>query len=290
MKDIKTHQNSMTRLIKVLCILSLSLLLSVNTRSQNLRDLEHSLKFADYLFVTQQFELSAEEFERVVYLDSTNSKAILKLLASYRMSGKSLTAEQRFNTLFKQDIYSVDADISKEYVANMIINKKYEQIFNYLEQHKKLDNLYKQTYQLGSLMLQNKKNAAYNYARGHIVTNDKKNSALHLLALKYKMMNYKKSWLAAGLSSIIPGAGKFYSKNWKDGLISFVTVGVNAWQSYRGFKKYGTRSAYGWIFAGLAGSFHISNIFGSYKSAKKYNKKLDDEIRDEALHIMLSSY
>ncbi len=273
--------------LKISALLLLIASLSLNVKAQDLHDLEHSLKFANYLFASRQYALSAEEYERVVFLDTTNNTAIFKLLKSYRLANKPKIAEQRFISLFQPQIYDVPSTIGKEYIASLILNKKFAETYDYLEKNTKLEQNYKETYQLASLILQKKRNLAFNYAKNYKTTNGQKNADLHLLAIEYKHAKYKKAWFAAGLSSLVPGAGKCYTKNWSDGILSFLLIGLNAWQAYRGFHKYGSNSRYGWIFAGLTTSFYISNIFGSYKAAKRYNKKLDNEIYDKAWHIIV---
>ncbi len=283
----------MTRSISILLKISILnlffIIIDINIKSQNLHDLEHSLKFADYLFSSRQYALSAEEYERVVFLDTANNSAILRLLQSYRLADKSKTAEERFNKLFQHKIYDVQLEIGKEYVTNLIINKKFTETFNYIEKNKNFNRNYKETYQLACLLFKKNKNSAFDYAEKNKSTNDKINADLHILAEKYKNSKYKKPFLAALFSTVIPGTGKVYTNNWKHGILSFMLVGVNSWQAYRGFTKHGSKSAYAWIFTGLATVFYLSNIFGSHKSAKEYNKKLDNDIYEETWNIVFDN-
>ncbi len=273
--------------IKFVLFFILALFQLNTSNAQDLRDLEHTLKFADYLFKTQQYILASEEYERAVYYDSTDNKALLKLLQSYRYSEKFDVENQRFNIFFGDSLPLLRADFAEEYVKNMILREKFEETYQYLDKNTTLANNNKETYQLGSILLQKKWDNAFNYALKHSVTSEKKNADLHVLAFNAKQLKYKKPFVAALFSTIIPGTGKMYTKNWKDGVISLLFVGVNAWQAYRGFDQYGEQSVYGWVFAGFATSFYIGNIFGSHKSAKKYNKKLDDEIYHKAWHLMV---
>lgn len=295
MKDIKIQTNLATRLIKLLqgksilfAVLVFLFAFNGKITSQDLRDLEHTLKFADYLFKTRQFILAAEEYERAVYYDSTNNRALLRLFQSYRYAEKHDVANQRFKLLLGDSIYHIQQDLAKEYVNNLFLRKEFKPAFDYLKKNASLNGSDKQTYQLGSILLQKKWDDAFQYALKHPVTNDKKNADIHVVAFRSKQQKYKSPFVAGMFSTIIPGTGKMYTKNWKDGIISLVFVGVNIWQAYRGFNKYGEDSVYGWIFAGFATSFYIGNIFGSAKSAKKYNKKLDDQIYNEAWHLMVN--
>jgi len=294
MKDTKIQTFSVTLLnnnrigkIHYLILFFLFSSFFLNTRAQDLRDFQHTLKFADYLFKTQQYVLASEEYERAVYYDSTNNTALLKLFQSYRFAEKHDIVKDRFSYFFSDNLYSLRSDFAEEYVKNLVMRNKYKELYDYLNKNTSLNVSDKETYQLGSLLLQKNWDTAFNYALKHPVTTDKKNADLHVLAFNSKQTKYKKPFNAALFSAIIPGTGKMYTKNWKNGVISLLFVGVNAWQAYRGFNKYGNESVYGWVFAGFATTFYLGNIFGSHKSAKKYNEKLDDEIYHNTWHLMV---
>jgi hypothetical protein len=258
--------------------------------AQDLKDPEHTLKFADYLFRTRQFELASEEYERLVFFDSLNYNSKLKLIKSYRFSNNYKVALEKFDCFFKDSLNKLRVDFAEEYLKNLILDKKNQQAYSYLDKNISLEQGFRQTYQLGSLLLERKWDTAFHYALKHPVTSIKKNADLHVVAFQSKQAKYKKPFGAAVFSAIIPGTGKMYTKNWKDGFISLMFVGVNTWQAYRGFNKSGKSSVYGWVFTGFATSFYIGNVFGSYKSAKKYNKKLDDEIYNKAWHLVVDDF
>jgi hypothetical protein len=88
-------------------------------------------------------------------------------------------------------------------------------------------------------------------------------------------IHYRKPWVAASLSAVVPGAGKVYAGQWKDGLFSLLFVAINGYQSYRGFHQKGLQSARGWIFGGLALGFYTGNVYGSAQTVKRYNRKQD---------------
>ncbi len=264
----------------------LILLCIVQAKGQDIHDLNHSKQFADYLFKTRQYSLAAEEYERIVFLDSVNIQNKYMLILSYRKAEEYSQALNRFTFFFKNR-FIMPANFAEEYVKLLLLTKQADSAFSYLSINQSLNAELKQNYQLAALLLQKKWDDSFKYAMSYPVTNEKMNSRLHLLAFDAKRIKYKKPVTAAIMSAIVPGTGKFYTKNWKDGIIAMTFVGVNAWQAYRGFKKYGKKSAYGWIFAGLSASFYIGNIYGSAKSAKKYNQKLDDELYKKALHIAL---
>ncbi|HKK42149.1 MAG TPA: hypothetical protein VJ963_07055, partial [Bacteroidales bacterium] len=101
------------------------------------------------------------------------------------------------------------------------------------------------------------------------------------LAKDAENIRFKSPFVAGAFSAIVPGTGKFYTKNWADGVFSMIFVAGSAWQAYRGFKKHGSASAYGWTFASVSASFYLGNIYGSVKAAKRYNKNRRDEINNQ---------
>jgi len=98
------------------------------------------------------------------------------------------------------------------------------------------------------------------------------------LIVQEKHLKYKSAGLAVAMSAIIPGSGKIYTKDWKDGIIAFIMNGACMWQAYRGFHKGGISSVHGWIYAGFGFGFYSGNLYGTFKSAKRYNHRLDDKI------------
>jgi hypothetical protein len=84
--------------------------------------------------------------------------------------------------------------------------------------------------------------------------------------------------LAMAMSTIVPGTGRFYTGDWKDAIISMITIGVTGYQAYRGFTIKGTKSAYGWVYGTIATGFYLGNIYGSFSSAKRYNKRKSEKL------------
>ncbi|MBN2756872.1 MAG: hypothetical protein JXR51_06800 [Bacteroidales bacterium] len=253
--------------------------------------MDHSLQFADYLFKTEQFDLASEEYERIVFLKPDNQQNKIKLIQSYRFSKKYDLALKKIEYFFGEKPTNIPVDFAEEYVKLLLITNKNEDAYNFLEINNSINPQKRQNYQLSSLLLQKKWDKAFVYAlKNPVINNDKNNAELHLLAFKTKEVKYKKPFNAALFSALIPGSGKIYTKRWKDAVISFLFVGLNSWQSYRGFNKNGSESVYGWVFAGFASGFYVGNIYGSYKSAKKYNKEIDDEIYFKTAELTVNSF
>jgi hypothetical protein len=112
-------------------------------------------------------------------------------------------------------------------------------------------------------------------------------SRLAALISETETIKHKHPALAAGMSALIPGLGKFYTGDWKDAIIALVTVGVTGYQSYRGFNRNGINSGYGWIYGSLAAGFYLGNIYGSASSAKRFNKREIDKVAQRIRHSFM---
>jgi hypothetical protein len=266
------------------------MILLVNSQAQDLRDIEHTQKFADFLFMSRQFQLASEEYERLAYLDTLNIYSKLRLLQSYRLSGKPKLALQKFNYYFINTSLPTNSEIGEEYLKNLILDKQNDKAIEFSGSFMQFDENTRQNYTLAAILLKKDWDKAFQFALTNPVTGQKKNADLHVLAFQSKQLKYKKPFVAAMFSAIIPGSGKMYTKNWKDGLMSMMFVGLNTWQAYRGFHKNGSESVYGWIFTGVAGGFYLGNIYGAHKSAKKYNNKLDEDIYHNTWHLVVDDF
>ena len=84
---------------------------------------------------------------------------------------------------------------------------------------------------------------------------------------------YKSELTAVILSTIIPGAGKIYTKEYSDGIIAFLVTSLMGYISYTDFKA--DHKFRGWLFAGLTAFFYGGNIYGSAASAQIYNAQVN---------------
>lgn len=92
--------------------------------------------------------------------------------------------------------------------------------------------------------------------------------------------------LAAFLSALIPGAGKFYSNQWADGIFSMASVGSAAGFAAYTFHKQGIESPRAWIYSATAAVLYASNVYGSYQSAQRTNRKQQQEIEYAAEAVL----
>jgi len=278
--------------IKITILVCLCVQIFQAQPEKDLFDKEHSLLFAKYLFKSQQFVNAAGEFERLSYLHAEDDSLKIMALECYLFSNEPFLLRKRHALLyeqktsanqnridglitrsfFKEKLYDAGADFSNASTALQLEQKIYFEIFALLfkDQFKDASKI--------PLPLQI-----------HPEYVNQLNGAINL-AKEARNVRQKSPLLAGTMSAIIPGSGKFYTKDWKDGLIGFFTVGATAYQSVRGFQRRGVNSAYGWVFGGMATGFYLGNIYGSVQSAKRYNKKSKQKIKLQIENRFNSDY
>lgn len=82
----------------------------------------------------------------------------------------------------------------------------------------------------------------------------------------------KSELTAVLLSAILPGAGKFYIREYGDGIAAFAATVLFGYLSYNNFNA--GHKFRGWIFAGISAFFYAGNIYGSAAGVPVYNAKL----------------
>jgi len=256
--------------------------------SQNLYNMEQSQKYAEYLSTSQQHTLAVEEYERLIYFDENNVNFKFKLIKSYRLSGDLNSGIKRIYSFYGNSLYSMPQSLANEYIKMQLLTDSLTVVEKYIQQNNTLSIENKTIFQCYNLLLSGDYYGANLYIKKAEDNNLAFPADIKILAEKAEKIKYKSPFLAAGFSAIIPGTGKFYTKNWSDGIISMLFVAGNAWQAYRGFSEKGLKSAYGWAFAGLSASFYIGNIFGSVKAAKRYNKIMKNEIDNQIFEFVRS--
>jgi hypothetical protein len=276
---------SMIRLNKFFLVLA-GFFCSLPLFSQNLFDEANTFKFTDYLFKTQQYNLASQEFERLVAMVPSNLNYKLSLIQCYRLSNNYSFAEKRFTDFFSDSLFSLPTSLSIEFLKIKLLQEDMTSAQVFINKNSKLGLPDKVYYQECIYLLSRQWNKSDSLFHQY---NDL-DPRFGIISKEALVMRYKSPFLAATFSTLLPGSGKVYSGYWKDGLIAFIFVAANSWQSYRGFSKYGTENAHGWIFGGLAAGFYLGNIYGSWKSAVRRNKKANDELYKRSKAIIYSVF
>lgn len=250
--------------------------------------MEHSQRYVEYLFSSHQHALAAEEYERLVYFDKSNVSFKYNLIRSYRLAGDLNSGINRIYSFYGNSLDTMPQILAAEFVKLQFLTDSLPVAANYLQGRNKLSLEKKEIFQSCNLLLSGDYNQASLLVKEAAGKNPAFPSGIIKLSDKATKIKFKSPFIAAGFSAIVPGTGKFYTKNWSDGLFSLLFVAGNAWQAYRGFNEHGVKSGYGWAFASLSASFYIGNVFGAAKAAKRYNKNRKNEIDNQVFEFVHS--
>lgn len=256
--------------------------------SQDLYNIEQSEKYAGYLFSSQQNILAAEEYERLIYFDNNNNDFKFRLIKSYRLAGDLNSGISRIYSFYGNALGTMPQSLANEFVKMQILSDSLPVAERFINQSNTISNENKIVFQSCNMLLGGKYKEAGLYVQKAVSDNLTLPSQMILLTEKAGNMKFKSPLLAGTLSAIVPGSGKFYTKNLSDGLFSLLFVASNAWQAYRGFHEHGVKSVYGWTFASLSASFYVGNIFGGVKAAKRYNTLKKNEIDNQIFEFVRS--
>jgi len=270
-------------------ILSIFLALhAIAVSCQDIYNTENSKKFASYLYQSEQFELAAIEYERLLFLDDRNDSLKYKLLSSYFENKDFDKAISRSKKLYPS-VKDFTDPVANLYLKLLILNgdfSDFEQEYQYIP----LAEKEKKVYQLHKNMLNREWKASYTTFNELQDFSFQYKAEFDKLLERSKKPKTKSPFLAGILSAIIPGTGKLYTGNYKDGIFSLLVVGGTTFQAIRGFNKDGVNSTSGWIFGTVATGFYAGNIFGSVKSAQVYNENYWLEIENETRILINNSY
>lgn len=256
---------------------------------QDLYDLESSKKFAAYLLASGQYDFAAKEYERVLFLAPQNGRAQVNLLKSYRLAEDFDTGLLRGGQLFP-NLVKMPEKQALEYSKLLLNTRNWEELIAFGDNNESLKpddkTLLKSTVFIFDSEFINareqllKLTDSTNYlGQGYISVVDR--------AIDGKR---KSPFLAGFLSMVVPGLGKTYAGDWKDGIVSLIFTGGMAFQAYRKFNQFGSNNFRPWLYTTLASGFYFGNVYGSVKSAKDRNHKRINLLQHEASDLYNSYY
>jgi hypothetical protein len=253
------------------------------SKAQSLYDQESSKQFATYLYASGNYRLAATEYERLLFLEPNNDSLRQRILKSMLLS-EDFEGSNKRALLFNEPADRLSNGMANLYSYGLISAGNQQAARTFLNVNQNLNKEEKLYYQAYSYLLENEFKKAQQLKSESQVIMD---SRLAALISETETIKHKHPALAAGMSALIPGLGKFYTGDWKDAIIALVTVGVTGYQSYRGFNRNGINSGYGWIYGSLAAGFYLGNIYGSASSAKRYNKREIDKVAQRIRHSFM---
>lgn len=250
---------------------------SFSAFSQDLYNFEHSYRYGQFLFETRQFQLAAEEFERVLFLDPDNDTVKQQLIKSYLLGQQYTMVNRRTDSLFRIR-ESIPRKLAIDYSKALIMAEMNFNASQFIRSNRNLNSSDRLFLSMNNQLI------GYEWDKAKL-TYEELSLTGFLYDKKYAEIfrqmdeaRYKSGGLAFGLSAVVPGLGKVYTGNWKDGLISFIFVAGSTIQAIRGYHEYGKRSAFFIVYTGLAATFYAGNLYGSVKAARKYNGKIRKQI------------
>ncbi len=261
----------------------LLILLSVISVSsqENLLNYQNTSKYASYLFDNKIYDLAATEYERVVFLDTTDTFAKLRLVQSYRLMNDLQKARSKMDLLFPSCNNCCNEAFAVENFRIFFLNGQYDNCLHFLNENSALDSIKKNEFRIAVYLMQYNWKTAEQISKNYYLTDSTTNiSKLHKISLSGETIRYKNPYLAATFSALIPGSGKIYSGQWQDGIYSFLVVSALSYLTYSTVQK-NRVNPYTYIFGTAAFSFYSANIYGSFKSAIRRNKELNrNNIKD----------
>jgi len=256
--------------VKIIILLISLTFFQINVQAQDLFNIENSVKYADYLFMAGKYTLAQDEYQRLIRLDTNNIFYWLRSVQAVRFTGNYTKALQLLRQK-KSTFYRTDTLSNKEYARLLILCENGQRSRDSINSSEILNAGDKAMFMIASYILENNFKAAEECIVNYSFSKTAVFEQLLMINKQCSKIKMKKAWLAGSLSSIIPGSGKIYASYWQDGVLAFIYIGMNSWQTYRAFNKYGTDSVFGWISLVLTSGFYFGNIYGSIKAANKYN-------------------
>lgn len=271
-----------------LIIVSLFVFSASPVSSQDLYDSTHTLRYANYLYQSGDYSQAISEFERGIFNYNVDEKTKLRLIKAYRNSGRTEFALKRMNLLWNKP-HLQSPDIAKEVFALKILNKADTMCIRDISNNPLLKPDDKIFLSSTILLLNDQYEEAHQMLDSKVVDQSPEFNTLLKFSEQGMNLKYKSPFFSGFLSTILPGAGKVYTGNWENGLISLIMVSSSVYQSYKGFEKYGTKSVYGWIFGAIGVGFYFGNIHGSVKAANRYNFKNKNRIRENVQGVFINN-
>jgi hypothetical protein len=274
---------------KCFAVLFFCLISAPLVAQENLFDSTHSHQYADFLFNSQNYNLAKQEYTRLHFMNKQNLDFQTKMLESYRLANDFTGGLSIAKTLYESDSV-VPKPVSNAYLHLLFSTNYHYRTAVFLQSNPTFSPMQKVFYQSANFILEGKINEAENlltqYKNG--IPDSLRNIETILLA--HHDFKPKSKALAFGLATLVPGSGKVYLGQWKDGLAAFVYTGLSVWQSYRGFDKKGIKSIYGWGFGGLATGFYLGNVYGTMKSLKIRRQKYLESIKIQTKNVVNASF
>jgi hypothetical protein len=248
-----------------------------NVHAQNIFSFNASIEYGWHLINKQNYKEAYNELIRIEntfgnsdtlrYMNLVNDANQLNKAAFFQRMQSYLSNKNMKEYIF---LYGIKVSFLNN---NIVLTAQINDSSNLAIHNKDLIKCYISLYQLDTIKARLLINT--------IVTHKQYCEPLDSLLLKVKSIKLKSKNNALILSTFVPGLGKLYANQPKNGLISFFSTGLFAFQSYRGFIQKGSSSIYGWIYLTASAAFYAGNIYGAHTAVTRYNNEKINLVRDE---------
>ena len=225
--------------------------------------------FADYLYCQKDYLRAVNEYQDITSL-AANDTIRFKTGLAYLKMGKYDSASVHFSKVGDNSHFINEA--KTEFYKSQFLLGNYDALYRSTDNYLPLKQLNTFAY-----LFDQKDLPSENILLSPFEGNNK-NMVSDFYERKLNPP-YKSELTAVILSTIIPGAGKIYTKEYSDGIIAFLVTGLMGYISYTDFKA--DHKFRGWLFAGLTGFFYGGNIYGSAASAQIYNAQVNFKLNSD---------
>ena len=262
----------MNKFFLFVLVLSLKSFSQQSTIPENFHKPEAIKSFADFLYCDNDFLRASIEYEKYLEIE-INDTVQFKLALSYSSIQNNLQAIKSFKNISSSSALfgSANNELMKNYflISDLDELKKQSELSPDTTSAKMF--LYLGLFSNGSL--------AFGESEFANTFPEKNRDDMKMFYTRKSDPGYKSPLLASCLSAILPGAGKFYTNRWGDGITALITTGLLTFLTIDNFNA--DHNFRGWLFAGLGFFIYAGDVYGSGTSAHIYNEDVDREFEDD---------
>lgn len=242
-------------------------------------------RFAQMLVNDQDYIRAIGEYKRLFFISDTSKDSItFKIASCFEKANDFENALTYYHKLIKNYPQSALTEISYyQIAANLYHQNKFSassDIIDSLLQRTsssvvKEDLLYLKGINFVYQNEWNNANSHFSNAASQFYDDQIKHKFSEMAAFtkNIQTLTHRKPYLAALLSTIIPGSGKIYCSQTGDGLFSLFLITLTSALSWAGFNDKGIKSIKGWTMGSAASVLYLGNIYGSMLAAERFNDK-----------------
>lgn len=258
----------------------------IKPNAQNIYDKYHSEKYFEHLIKSKQYEEAYAEYQRIKFFkwqnDTINSK-FLFLLKVKNQNAELKKSHSQFQFESPQSTL-----LLKEYFTLNPYQAKSEFLIDSLEKTKNISDTLRNELKFKLLILSFKWDEASDYMTGNPLINKNLKAEGIKIMQSQKKFKAKSPFVAGSLSTILPGSGKIYTNEWKDGIMAFLFVASSGFATYRSYVNNGLDSPWTAFLGSFCIGFYSGNIYGSIQSAKRINKLNQKRLNEATLDFIYS--